>query len=134
MQTNRKQWIAIFAVYLTLGPLLGAVSFVPANAVTVLIFGDATEARLFFVGGILLLPIFFLVGLPVSFACGIAAALQTRLQGRPGFLFPLMISLIGALVVQARAGAESPALMPLLASHVLAAAVCTVAARQLTKA
>lgn len=131
--TRRKGLAVIVAVYLLLGPVVGGMLFVPAHAATVLLQGDVAEARLFLVGGILLLPVFVLVGLPAGLACAFAAAVATRLRGRPGWLMPMLLATLGALVIYGRSGEEFRQLVPLLVSHWGAALLCTLVARRVVQ-
>lgn len=133
VSTRRKGLAVIVAVYLVLGPVVGGVLFVPAHAATVFLVGDAAEARLFFLGGILLLPVFVLVGLPAGLACALAAAVETRLRGRPGWLMPILLATLGALVIYGRGGEEFRQLVPLLVSHWGAALLCTLVAQRVAQ-
>lgn len=81
----------------------------------------------------MLLPVFFLVGLPVGCACGVAAVVETRRRGRPGWLIPLLLGTGGALILHGRGESEAAGLMPLLVGHLGAVAGCTFVARQLVK-
>jgi hypothetical protein len=123
----------IVAIYLIPGPILGALLFVPARAMMAWIVEDAAVGWGLSLFGILMLPAFIVVGLPVGFACGVVAAWETRRRGRPGWRWPLLVAGAAAVIIGSRAGGGFPEWIALVVSHVGSAAVCTKLARQVGK-